>query len=228
MQGAPLRRAGVHAAAPRRRHAAGCATAAAQQQPQPLANSGGGGGGVAIVLVGPARGENIGAAARAMKNFGLRVCERRPAAPAACARAAPSPARLPVAPHSLADLPPRALATARKSKDLRLVAPVQPWPNERAAAVAARARDVAAGARVYATLGDALEDREYVYATSGRPRGVGAYLPTVPASRLADELPAGQRARGRVSRDEGERGGEGQPPETRLWPASAAAATGAC
>ena len=75
------------------------------------------------------------------------------------------------------------------------MAPAQPWPNERATAVAARAGDVTAGARVFASLAASLEDRDYVLATSGRPRGVGAYLPTLPASRLAAELPAGQRAR---------------------------------
>lgn len=56
------------------------------------------GQGTAIILVEPKRGENIGAAARAMKNFGLR--------------------------------------------DLRVVNPLNGWPDEKAIVVSARARDV--------------------------------------------------------------------------------------
>lgn len=99
----------------------------------------------AIVLVEPKRGENIGAAARAMKNFGLH--------------------------------------------DLRLVSPVDGWPNERARAVSARAVDVLDAARLYRSLPDALSDLQYVYAASGRPRGALLTQPTVSSHKLLEQWP---------------------------------------
>lgn len=82
----------------------------------------------AIILARPQLGENIGAAARAMKNFGLT--------------------------------------------DLRLVAPRDGWPNERATAMAAGASGILENTRVFATLGQALGDLNLVYATTARQRGV--------------------------------------------------------
>ena len=82
----------------------------------------------AIILCRPQLGENIGAAARAMKNFGL--------------------------------------------SDLRLVAPRDGWPNEKAEAMAVTAKDILDEAKVFETLHDALADLHVVYATTARDRGI--------------------------------------------------------
>jgi tRNA/rRNA methyltransferase len=80
--------------------------------------------GPVVVLVEPQLGENIGAAARAMANFGLAK--------------------------------------------LRLVKPLQGWPNERAKVMAAGADRVLDGAVIYETLADAVGDCSYVIATTAR------------------------------------------------------------
>jgi len=80
----------------------------------------------AIVLVKPQLGENIGFAARAMGNFGLR--------------------------------------------DLRLVAPRDGWPNDKAMAAAAVAGVIVEEARVFDTVEVALGDLNFVLATTARPR----------------------------------------------------------
>jgi len=80
----------------------------------------------AIVLVRPQLGENIGFAARAMANFGLR--------------------------------------------DLRLVAPRDGWPNDKARAAAAVAGVIVEEAKVYETVEAALHDLNFVLATTARPR----------------------------------------------------------
>ena len=54
--------------------------------------------------------------------------------------------------------------------ELRLVAPRDGWPNERARASAAGADVVLDGARVYATLPEAVADLTHVLATTARPR----------------------------------------------------------
>jgi tRNA/rRNA methyltransferase len=77
-----------------------------------------------VVLVEPQLGENIGAAARAMANFGL--------------------------------------------SRLRLVAPVQGWPNERARVMAAGADRVIDKADVYDSLAAAIGDCTFVLATTAR------------------------------------------------------------
>lgn len=82
----------------------------------------------AIILCHPQLGENIGAAARAMKNFGL------------C--------------------------------DLRLVAPRDGWPIEKAYVMAVTAKDILDSAKVYPTLREALADLNIVYATTARDRGI--------------------------------------------------------
>ena len=56
--------------------------------------------------------------------------------------------------------------------DLRLVAPETPPDHPRAVAAATHGAAVLAGARVYATLGDALHDRRAVWATTARPKEV--------------------------------------------------------
>ena len=80
----------------------------------------------AFVLVRPQMGENIGAAARAMWNFGL--------------------------------------------DQMRVVAPRDGWPNERAVAMASGAGRLLDEAQLSATLADAVGDRTYVYATTARQR----------------------------------------------------------
>src|SRR5450759_4568761 len=77
-----------------------------------------------VVLVEPQLGENIGAMARAMANFGL--------------------------------------------SRLRLVKPVQGWPNEKARAMAAGADRVLDGAALYDTLADAIGDCNFVLAATAR------------------------------------------------------------
>ncbi len=77
-----------------------------------------------VVLVEPQLGENIGAAARAMANFGL--------------------------------------------SQLRLVAPRQPWPNAKAAMMAAGADRILDGAVLYDSLPAALADCSFVLAATAR------------------------------------------------------------
>jgi len=101
----------------------------------------------AIILCRPQLGENIGAAARAMNNFGLT--------------------------------------------DLRLVAPRDPWPNEKAYAMAVTARPILDEAKLYDTLHDALADLNVVYATTARDRGITKEIitPVEAATRLRKVLP---------------------------------------
>ncbi len=80
----------------------------------------------AIILVRPQMGENIGAAARAMQNFGLT--------------------------------------------DLRLVAPRDDWPNERAHTMSSGALDLMPPVKVFDTLAQATQDLHYCFATTARPR----------------------------------------------------------
>jgi len=81
-----------------------------------------------FVLVRPQRGENIGAAARAMWNFGL--------------------------------------------DRMRVVAPRDGWPNQRAVAMASGAGRLLDEAGLFADLPAALADCTYTYATTARPRGL--------------------------------------------------------
>ena len=82
----------------------------------------------AVILSRPQMGENIGAAARAMKNFGL--------------------------------------------SDLRLIAPLCGWPNERAKVLASGASDIVEQARVFDTAAEALADIRLALATTARDRDV--------------------------------------------------------
>lgn len=79
-----------------------------------------------VVLVRPQMGENIGAAARAMWNFGL--------------------------------------------DRMRIVAPRDGWPNERAVAMASGAGRVLDQARLTETVDEALADTHFCYATTARAR----------------------------------------------------------
>jgi tRNA/rRNA methyltransferase len=105
----------------------------------------------AIVLMEPQLGENIGFAARAMANFGLR--------------------------------------------DLRLVAPRDDWPNDKANAAAAVAEPIVEGAKVYPSLKAALADLHYVVATTARPREMVKEVlsPETAAAVLRGRAAAGER-----------------------------------
>jgi tRNA/rRNA methyltransferase len=56
--------------------------------------------------------------------------------------------------------------------ELRLVAPRDGWPNEKARAAAAGADEVIDGAVVYETLERSIADLNYLLATTARPRGM--------------------------------------------------------
>ena len=89
-----------------------------------------------IILSRPQLGENIGAAARAMKNFGL--------------------------------------------SDLRLVAPRDGWPNEKAGHMAAGAADLLENVRLFDDARTALGDLQLVFAATARERGVAKPVVTPP------------------------------------------------
>jgi len=82
----------------------------------------------AMILVRPQMGENIGAAARAMWNFGL--------------------------------------------DRMRIVAPRDGWPNERAVAMASGAGRLLDQAGLFDSTSDAIADCNYVFATTARHRGL--------------------------------------------------------
>lgn len=73
-------------------------------------------------------GENIGAAARAMKNFGL--------------------------------------------SELRIVSPRDGWPNPKANSMSVGAIDIIQNAKIYHNIKDAIEDIEFLYATTGVTRAM--------------------------------------------------------
>jgi tRNA/rRNA methyltransferase len=95
-----------------------------------------------IILSRPQLGENIGAAVRAMKNFGL--------------------------------------------SDLRLVAPRDGWPNEKAVHMAAGAADLLDKVVVHDDAISALADLQIVFAATARERGVAkpVLTPTEAARQL--------------------------------------------
>ncbi len=95
-----------------------------------------------VVLVEPQMAENIGAAARAMANFGL--------------------------------------------SRLRLVKPVQGWPNEKARAMAAGADRVLDGAQLYDSLADAIGDCSFVLAATARNHDQAK--PVIGAAAAAAEM----------------------------------------
>jgi tRNA/rRNA methyltransferase len=97
-----------------------------------------------VVLVEPQMGENIGASARAMLNFGLSA--------------------------------------------LRLVNPRDGWPNPAATAMASGAAPVIDGAKVFASVPDAIADCQYVVAATARTREM--LLPVLTPSEAGAELKA--------------------------------------
>lgn len=98
---------------------------------------------ISIILTRPQLGQNIGAAARVMKNFGLR--------------------------------------------DLRIVSPRDGWPNEKADAMAAGAKDIIENAKIFKTTEEAVEDMNFLYATTARKRDMTkeVFFPESLAERLS-------------------------------------------
>ena len=106
-----------------------------------------------FVLVRPQMGENIGAAARAMWNFGL--------------------------------------------DRMRVVAPRDGWPNERAVALASGAGRLLDHAGLYDDVPGAIGDCTYVFATTARPRGMT--MPIVTPERAMQQARAMLEAGGKVA-----------------------------
>ena len=103
-----------------------------------------------VVLVEPQLGENIGAAARAMANFGLTR--------------------------------------------MRVVKPLQAWPNQKAQVVAAGADRILEGAELFDNLKDAIGDCTYVLATTARnhDQHKPVLAPEQAAAELAPRVAAGE------------------------------------
>ena len=70
--------------------------------------------------------------------------------------------------------------------DLRLVNPRDGWPNPDAGPAASGADVVLAEARVYDSVGQAVADCRYIYATTVRPRDL--WKPTVTPAQAAGEI----------------------------------------
>jgi tRNA/rRNA methyltransferase len=107
--------------------------------------------GPAIILMRPQMGENIGAAARGMWNFGL--------------------------------------------DRLRLVAPRDGWPSDKARAVASGAARVLDQTGVFDSLDAALADLTFVFATTARPRELTKVVMTPEAAmrKASDLVAAGEK-----------------------------------
>src|SRR5579875_3521471 len=74
-------------------------------------------------------------------------------------------------------------------EDLRLVAPRDGWPQERAWASASGANWPLDGAKVFATVAEAVCDLQLVYATTARPRET--QLPVMTPREAAASLSEG-------------------------------------
>ena len=107
---------------------------------------------VCMILVQPQMGENIGAAARSMLNFGLA--------------------------------------------ELRLVAPRDGWPNEKADTMSAGALAAMPPVRVFDTLQDAIADLHFVLGTTARPRDMvkPVFAPAEAVKEAAAREQSGQKA----------------------------------
>lgn len=105
----------------------------------------------AFVLVRPQMGENIGAAARAMWNFGL--------------------------------------------DRMRIVAPRDGWPNQKAVAMASGAGRLLDEAQLAKDLPEALEDCTFVFATTARPRELvkPVYTPEAAMKLAHEKIQSGEK-----------------------------------
>jgi tRNA/rRNA methyltransferase len=95
-----------------------------------------------FVFVCPQMGENIGAAARIMGNFGL--------------------------------------------SNMVLVSPRDGWPNAKAEAVATHSRGIVDNARVCSSLGEAIQDCHFVFATSSKMRNINK--PVMRPERASEKI----------------------------------------
>ena len=104
----------------------------------------------AFVLIRPQMGENIGAAARAMWNFGL--------------------------------------------DRMRITAPRDGWPNQKAVAMASGAGRLLDEAQLFDTTAEAIADCAYVYATTARPRELTkpVFSPEAAMTDAAKRIAAGE------------------------------------
>ncbi|MBE0413819.1 RNA methyltransferase [Yoonia sp.] len=103
----------------------------------------------AFVLIRPQMGENIGAAARAMWNFGL--------------------------------------------DRMRIVAPRDGWPNQKAVAMASGAGRLLDEAQLFTDTAAAIADCDFVYATTARPRDLTkpVFTPEAAMADARDRIAAG-------------------------------------
>lgn len=142
----------------------------------------------AVVLVRPQLPENIGAAARAMRNCGLadlRLVSPRDGWPGA----APDP--VPPEPGEADGAGPVA---PRWGKRRQRLTPDQVF--ERACALASGAADVLENARIFSNTADAVADLQLLYATTARPRDL--HKRVLNAEAAAAEAVAGVRQGVRV------------------------------
>ena len=104
-----------------------------------------------MILVHPQMGENIGAAARAMWNFGL--------------------------------------------DRMRVVKPRDGWPSQKAVAMASGAGRLLDEAGHFETVGEAIADRHFVFATTARVRGLTkpVYSPEEAMTLAAQKIAAGEK-----------------------------------
>lgn len=79
--------------------------------------------------------------------------------------------------------------------DLRLVYPRDGWPNAHARKAAAGADFVIDQARVFASLGEAIADLNFVFATTARPRDLvkPVVMPEAAAQVMVERMNAGQK-----------------------------------
>ena len=78
--------------------------------------------------------------------------------------------------------------------ELRLVAPRDGWPNEKATTSSSGAHWILDGTKVYADVASSLKDMNYVYATTARPRDM--------IKEVITPEQAGDDMRGRIGRGE--------------------------
>jgi tRNA/rRNA methyltransferase len=129
-----------------------------------------------------------------------RAKPKTQAMPKSRAKAAPSslaPAVILIAPQLGENIGFAARAMANFGlNELRLVAPRDGWPNEKARAAAAGADSIIDGAKVYESLAEAIGDLTFLLATTARPRGMvkPVLTPAGAARELAARGAKGERA----------------------------------
>ncbi len=100
-----------------------------------------------VILSYPQLGENIGACARAMKNFGIH--------------------------------------------DLRIVSPRDGWPNPKAESASVGAIDIIHNAKIYESIDLAIQDLEFIYATTGTQRALNKSYTA--SKNLKSDFPYGKK-----------------------------------